>query len=106
MPCHKNKGRNWRMNNSAGQKRNWQNRGLEVTVEDYDQLMKEQDGKCAICKQPCATGRALAFDHNHRTMTSRGLLCFDCNVMIGKAKDSPLLLAEAAAYLLKWDGDC
>lgn len=99
-PCHKNANRNWRMRNGNGQVRNWQNRGLDFTLDDYDLLYKRQEGKCAICSATQSVeGRELSVDHNHKTGEVRGLLCFNCNTILGKVKDDPLLLMKAALYL-------
>jgi|SRR5215469_9672883 len=53
-------------------------RELGVTEEEYERLLKEQDGGCAICGNP-PKSRRLHVDHNHRTGKVRGLLCFRCN---------------------------
>ncbi len=63
-----------------------------------------QGGVCAICEQPETaqrSGRAkwLAVDHDHGTGAVRGLLCSNCNPMLGYAKDDPALLRAAASYL-------
>ena len=44
----------------------------------YDELLAIQGGGCAICGARAKT-RRLHFDHDHRTMTLRGLLCYRCN---------------------------
>lgn len=99
ISCQKNANRNWRMENGNGQSRNWENRGVEFTVAEFNQMLVDQDGKCAICEEECETGRQLALDHNHKTGKKRGLLCFNCNVMLGKANDDPARLMRAALYL-------
>lgn len=53
----------------------------KITVEDYDRLLKEQGGGCAICGYK-PTGRRLSVDHNHKTGKVRGLLCMLCNKFI------------------------
>lgn len=53
-----------------------------ITIEDYDNIVKKQNGKCKICgKLPGQ--RALAVDHNHQTNQIRGLLCIRCNLTLG-----------------------
>lgn len=54
-----------------------------VTVEEYAEILRSQDGVCAICHQPCSTGKSLAVDHDHETGRVRGLLCRRCNRGIG-----------------------
>lgn len=75
-----------------------------ITAEDYQRMFAEQKGVCAICSQPeTATMRGqvmwLAVDHDHDTGAVRGLLCKECNSMIGKARDSTQILSAAIRYL-------
>ncbi len=74
-----------------------------LALEDYAKMLVEQGGVCAICRLPPKGGKAsnacLNVDHDHKTGRVRGLLCAACNLAIGKLKDSPALLREAAAYL-------
>lgn len=83
-----------------------ENHGL--TVDEYDAMLTEQDGKCAICRKDAADEQRKAFwdthlsvDHCHSTGAVRGLLCNSCNLAIGKFSDDPVLLLRAASYLLK-----
>lgn len=71
-----------------------------ITLEDYDRMLSEQEGGCAICgtSDPRGHGR-FHVDHNHRTGEVRGLLCTDCNTGIGSMKDSPQTLRRAIKYL-------
>lgn len=68
--------------------------GLEL--EDFDQLMEEQGGKCPICQSILDIPMV---DHCHGTGRVRGLLCNTCNLLLGHAKDDPEILASAIAYL-------
>lgn len=74
-------------------------RAYGMTVADYDAMLQAQGGGCAICGEPCASGKRLSIDHNHATGAVRGLLCAHHNHGIGKFQDSPALLRAAAAYL-------
>lgn len=67
---------------------------------DFDEVLrlkmeKAQGGRCAICRKR----RTLVVDHDHVTRRVRGLLCLNCNVMLGHAKDDPKILTAGAAYL-------
>ena len=67
----------------------------------YKQQWYKQEGACAICNKPAPPydpGR-LSLDHDHSTMTCRGLLCIDCNSAIGLLRDNPKLLIKAANYI-------
>lgn len=52
-------------------------------------MVEAQDGMCALCGKPESVKRngrvvRLAVDHCHETGRVRGLLCFGCNVSIGR----------------------
>lgn len=73
-----------------------------ITPEQYDVLLKQQGGGCAICgsKTPRRTGSTfLVVDHCHTTNKVRGLLCYRCNVGIGNFEDDPRMLVRAIEYL-------
>src|SRR5581483_924500 len=80
----------------------WRNRdylkSYGITLLEYEALVKQQRGLCAICQQP-PTGRRLAVDHNHTTRKIRALLCLKCNRGLGMFNDDPELLLKANAYL-------
>lgn len=74
-----------------------------IQPEEYDALLKEQDGKCAICKKdPKENERHLCVDHCHETTGIRELLCLKCNSMLGMANDDINIFYTAIAYLEKW----
>jgi len=71
----------------------------DMTPEQYKQKLDLQLGGCAVCKQPCKTGRNLAIDHDHQTNVVRDLLCQRCNVILGMVNDDELLLFDLIEYL-------
>lgn len=68
-----------------------------VTLADYDSMFKNQNGQCAICGK--VQESAFDVDHCHKTGEVRGLLCTNCNRMIGHAHDDTGRLIKAANYL-------
>ena len=64
---------------------------------DYNAMWAAQDGKCAICRQPCI--KALSVDHCHKTGRIRGLLCMRCNMALGLFKDDTAMMKRAIDYL-------
>lgn len=76
-----------------------------MSLAEYSEMYRLQDGKCAICKQPETNQdrhgnvRVLAVDHCHATGSVRKLLCYACNSMLGQAKDNPDILTAGAEYL-------
>lgn len=83
-----------------GRKYNLKKFGL--TIKDYNLLLEKQNNKCAICK--CSSKeikRHLSVDHNHKTNQIRGLLCSQCNSILGLAKEKTIILYNCIVYLLK-----
>jgi hypothetical protein len=70
-----------------------------LTLEEYDALLEEQAGGCAICGGTNPSGFRLAVDHNHETGEVRGLLCTNCNFVLGYSHDDPALLRKTIRYL-------
>lgn len=66
------------------------------TKERFDELLAEQDGKCAICGR---SPERLFVDHDHTTSLVRALLCRYCNSGLGFFGDDPHRLRAAAQYL-------
>lgn len=80
-------------------------RKLGLKNEDFIKLNQEHNGYCKICDQPETSKsrsgniRRLAIDHCHKSGKIRGLLCHECNTMLGKAKDNIDILKSAIQYL-------
>ena len=83
-------------------------RKFNLSIEDYNKMLEEQNHTCAICQKPeividkrAGKLRELAVDHCHTTGKIRGLLCYNCNRGIGHLQDSVELLQRACSYLRK-----
>ena len=75
-----------------------------LTQDQFDAMLAEQGGVCALCGNPPATEGAkttlvLHVDHDHVTNRVRQLLCHTCNQGIGLLCDDPALLRKAADYI-------
>jgi hypothetical protein len=70
-----------------------------ITVEQYNQMFVDQDGKCSICNNTNTVGKNLGVDHNHETGKVRGLLCHKCNIGLGHFDDNIGKLLKAINYL-------
>ena len=81
---------------------NWKKRGIKITYEEYEKILKEQRSCCKICG---VNEEELKFnlcvDHNHENGEIRGLLCNLCNKLLGNAKDDIDILESAIDYLQK-----
>ena len=68
-----------------------------MTIAEYELILKSQNGVCKICYKGFQYN--LSVDHDHATGKVRGLLCKNCNTMLGNAKDSIQILQSAITYL-------
>jgi len=81
-------------------------RRYKMTRADYDKLLIQQDGVCAICRKPEQPNRRLCIDHDHFCCPTeetcgkciRGLLCLRCNRASGLMNDNPLTLLNSVIY--------
>ena len=81
---------------------------FNMTVEQYEALLAEQGGGCAICGG--IDSRRLNVDHDHACCPGRascgkcvrGLLCINCNLTLGTAKDNPAVLRAGVRYLAEY----
>lgn len=86
----------------------WPESTWEEALSKYNELVIMQNNLCDICKksETCTSPihgkiRDLCVDHCHKTGKVRGLLCDDCNVLLGRAKDNIETCFSAAEYLKK-----
>lgn len=78
-----------------------------ITIKDYNVMLERQRYSCAICGKPADeckrdgkyVHRPLFIDHDHTTGQIRGLLCDNCNFILGHAKDNIHILENAIKYL-------
>src|ERR1017187_3557095 len=72
-----------------------------ITADDYDRILSEQGGICALCGDPHGDRRRyrLHVDHCHLSGVVRGLLCSSCNFGIGHFGDDPERFERVALYL-------
>lgn len=74
----------------------------KITYQRWNNMFHEQKGCCAICgKHQSEQKKHLSVDHNHTTGKIRGLLCSNCNTMLGFAKENQEILKNAIKYLKK-----
>lgn len=73
--CHAKKREASRNNNLV--------RNFGITLDEYNHKLRGQGGVCEICRRLPPATRNLAVDHNHSTGEVRGLLCTQCNILVG-----------------------
>lgn len=67
-----------------------------LSPEQFDAMVVEQEGRCALCQLP---EPSLLVDHCHATSVVRGLLCQACNHLLGMSHDDVGTLLSAIDYL-------
>ena len=73
-----------------------------LTLDQYNEMLNNQGGGCAICGAiPEKFKRALPIDHDHNTGKIRGILCPNCNLILGNAKENIEILYKIIEYLIK-----
>lgn len=108
--CDREARRGWSERNPERSKQSSRERMLKhkygIDLDDYDRLLTDQGGVCAICKcgpdSPRVAG-SFAVDHCHITGGVRGLLCNQCNRAIGMMDDDMFIVATAADYLQTYE---
>ena len=70
-----------------------------ITIQDELDMLKAQDGRCAICGKLLTNLTEACIDHDHKTGKVRGILCGHCNRGLGYFKDNSEALIKAAVYL-------
>lgn len=70
-----------------------------ITLQDYDNLYAQQEGKCGICGVD-VTHTSGYVDHCHITGKIRGILCQKCNTGLGMLGDTLQALQKATQYLV------
>ncbi len=74
-------------------------RMYNITYDDFETLWIDQEYKCAICDSNIS--EKFNVDHCHTSGKVRGILCWDCNIGLGKFKDKIINLERAIKYLNK-----
>src|SRR2546421_7658829 len=106
----------WSKNRGAYVGNLWQK--YRITGEIFEQLWTAQEGRCAGCKEEFAhphrrelrMGVKPQVDHKHRydalgsemqceAADVRGLLCYDCNNLLRKIRDTLPILRALSEYL-------
>lgn len=77
-------------------------RRYNLTLEEYEKMLIQQENKCVICNSDfddtTASTRAQV-DHDHITGKVRALLCIPCNTTLGKFSERSKTLENAIKYL-------
>ena len=83
-------------------------RNYGITADQFDAMVVDQHGCCAICKQLPSQRwharsrgqyRSLHVDHDHITGRVRGLLCGFCNLTLGHLEKNAPHFSEMLSYI-------
>src|SRR5487761_1213496 len=76
-------------------RRDWLWHTYRISLPDYDKLLADQEGHCALCDRTPDQERhgVLCVDHCHETDRIRGLLCDKHNRYLGGDTEASLLRA-------------
>lgn len=69
-----------------------------MSLTEFVERSEAQNGRCACCG---SVTKDFLVDHCHDSNAVRGLLCNNCNAIIGFANDTPMILQLAIDYLIK-----
>jgi len=76
-----------------------------ISLEEYEEMFNNQNGKCLGCVRKIFievnSDTPAVVDHNHSTGSVRGLLCDSCNRALGNIKDNIETLKNLIKYLEK-----
>lgn len=74
----------------------------KITVQEYEDMFNKQNGKCSICGSKNIGRKGAKYfniDHCHATGKVRGLLCHNCNIILGKLNDDIDMCRKIISYL-------
>ena len=87
--CNRNRSRQYHHDVRREQRTN-------MSASTYDDLYKQQQGKCASCG---VQSNNLCADHDHITGRTRKLLCPNCNKALGLLNDNPERVLSLYTYI-------
>ena len=95
---------NQRLYRASGRKalsdrKSYLKRMFGMTPDEYEAMLAEQGGGCAICGRPPSERISLHVDHDHNTGRIRALLCFPCNNALGLLQESEAVVLSMLGYL-------
>jgi len=95
--CRREAARKSYYKNGGGYRNCSYRRRFGIGLADYERMLRAQDNLCRGCTRPQSEFKVrFAVDHDHKTGRVRGLLCADCNWILGRVQDSPQTLLRLA----------
>lgn len=75
-----------------------------LSIDKYNEMLNDQNNKCAICNENFTHKNKPCIDHNHEDLKVRALLCRKCNALIGLSNENIIILYNSIKYLEKYNG--
>jgi len=69
-----------------------------ISLDDFNKLLNNNP-RCQICQKTWTDIKKPFADHNHKTKKFRGILCRNCNNILGHCYDNIDILKNAIRYL-------
>lgn len=94
-----------------GSSRKWYLKSTyNLTIDQYNKMLINQSGLCDICEVQITSEKYFDVDHDHSCCSGykscgncvRGLICFNCNSVLGHSKDSINILEKTITYIKKY----
>jgi hypothetical protein len=99
-PCNCKAAAEWTKNNKERHYAGIRLRKYKINLNQYKEMLDSQNNKCKICFVKLEfKGRSTHIDHDHKTNKVRGILCNNCNLALGHAKDDIDILQSMISYL-------
>lgn len=89
---------------ALSQRRNRLKRLYGMTLEEFDLLLAEQGGTCAVCPSIEPNGVNWHVDHCHTTGRVRGILCHPCNTALGLLDEDVDRIKRLSEYVQRYCG--
>jgi len=71
-----------------------------MSLEDKKLLLEQQNNVCKTCASPLIhTEKKCCVDHDHKTGRVRGILCSNCNIVLGMIKENTITLSNMIEYI-------
>lgn len=98
--------REWRVRQSElerGRRTRYRLKKYGLTIAQYEEILKQQKGLCAICGSSLVLGALPCRNSanvDHKEDRVRGILCNGCNQALGLFRDDTDVLIRAVEYVL------
>lgn len=95
----------YRLTNKAGIADQKLRHKYGIGTKERDKLLEQQGGVCPLCLTNTPSKKGWVVDHCHVTNKVRGILCQNCNTMLGMSSESIDTLLRAIEYIKKHKND-